>query len=90
MRDRYGLMLDDCPLPRFWGLSVLGTSCRVYCGDKVSYEVSPQSVPRPEASSRVLSPSFLAGEWNLDLLSEQGFEKMKEIVTDILTHTQNV
>lgn len=90
MRDRYGLMLDDCPTPRLWGLSVLGTSVRVYCGDKASYDVTPQAIPRPEPLSRVLSPSFLAGEWDLDLLSQEGFEKMKEIVTDIFTHTENV
>ncbi|KIK04009.1 hypothetical protein K443DRAFT_94062, partial [Laccaria amethystina LaAM-08-1] len=83
MRDQYGLMLDDCPTPRLWGLSVLGTSLRVYCGDKASYEVTPQAIPRPEPLSRVLSPSFLAREWDLDLLSQEGFEKMKEIVTDI-------
>jgi len=90
MRDRYGLMLDDSATPRLWGLSVFGTSVRVYCGDKASYEVTPQAVPRPEPLSRVLSPSFLAREWDLDLLSQEGFEKMKEIVTDILTHTENV
>lgn len=26
MPDRYGLMLDACPTPRLWGLSVLSTS----------------------------------------------------------------
>ena len=49
-----------------------------------------QAIPRPEPLSRVLSPSFLAGEWVLDLISQDGFEKMKEIVADILTHTENV
>lgn len=39
MRDRYVLMLEDCPVPRLWGLSLLGTSARVYCGDRESYEL---------------------------------------------------
>ena len=90
MRGWYNLMLDDCPTPRLWGLSVLGTSARVYCGDKASYELTPQAIPRPGPLSCVLSPSFLAREWDLDLLSQEGFEKMKVIVTDILSHTQNV
>ena len=72
MHDRYGLVLDDCSTPRLWGLSVLGTSVPVYCGDKAFYE---EAIPRPEPLSRVLSPSFLAEEWDLDLLSQEGFEK---------------
>ena len=32
IRRRYDMMLPNCPLPRLWGLSLLGTSLRVYCG----------------------------------------------------------
>ena len=32
IRHRYDDMLGDCPLPRLWGLSLLGTSLRIYCG----------------------------------------------------------
>jgi hypothetical protein len=90
MRDRYALMLDECPLPRLWGISTLGTSMRVYCGDSASYMIDPAPVPRPEPSTRVLLPSFLAGEWYLDIISQEGFVKMKEVVVDILTHSGNV
>lgn len=65
MRERYALMLDECPLPRLWGLSLMGTSMRVYCGesgDTQSFDMTPPAIPRPEPSTRVLSPSFLAGE----------------------------
>lgn len=68
MRHRYELMLDDCPTPRLWGLSVLGTSMRVYCGDKASDEVTPHPIPCPGRLHH-LPPSFLAGEWDLDMLS---------------------
>ncbi|KZP29209.1 hypothetical protein FIBSPDRAFT_946859 [Athelia psychrophila] len=80
MRDRYALMLDDCPIPRLWGLSVLGTSFRAYCGDRESYEIDPQAVPRPEPTTRLLSPNFLADGGTMDILSQEGFEKMKEIL----------
>ena len=33
MRERFAMTLEDCPLPRLWGLSLLGTSMRVYCAD---------------------------------------------------------
>lgn len=88
MRGRYALILDDCPLPRLWGLSLLGTSARVYCGDKATYEVQPPAIVRPD-HSRVLSPTFLAGKWDMDILTEGGFAKMKEIVTDTLAHVGN-
>ncbi|KAG9042522.1 hypothetical protein FS837_010756 [Tulasnella sp. UAMH 9824] len=90
MRDRYSLMLEDCATPRLWGLSVFGTSMRVYCGDRGRFEVSPPVVARPEPSSRVLSPSFLFGEWSLDVLSQEGFDKIKDIVADILAETGNL
>lgn len=90
MRDRYSLVLEDCVTPRLWGLSVFGTAMRVYCGDRGTFEVSPPVVARPEPSSRVLLPSFLFGEWGLDVLSQEGFDKIQEIVTDILAETGNL
>jgi len=90
IHDRYGLMLEDCPTPRLWGLSVFGTSMRVYSGDTRTFDVTPPRSQRPEPRSRVLPPDFLAGQWSLDILSQEGFDRMKEIVTDILTHTGNI
>jgi len=83
------MMLEDCPLPRLWGLSLLGTKMRVYCGNKASFELHPGVEPRPDRSKPVLPPDFLAGEWNIDILSQEGFEKMKEVVNDIVTSTPN-
>lgn len=90
MRYHYSLILDECPLPRLWGLSLLGTSMRIYCGGTQSYEVTPEAIPRPGPCTRVLPPTFLAGEWNLDILSEKGFAEVKEIVVDILTHSNEM
>jgi hypothetical protein len=88
MRGRYDFIVDDCPTPRLWGLSLLGTSMRVYCANKTTNRITPPYIPRD--SDRVLASSFLAGEWDVDILSESGFAKMKEIVTDIFTHTANM
>lgn len=87
MRDRYALMLDESATLRLWGIGALGTSMRVYCGDLQTLEVEPQLVPRPQPTIRILPPNFLAGEWNLDVLSRDGFDKMKEIVADIMAYT---
>ena len=83
MRERYDSMLHDCPLPRLWGLSLLGTSLRVYCGDAVTAYLGPAFEDRP-SPGRTLPRNFLEGAWNIDILSQEGFAKMKEIVGDIV------
>ncbi|KIL60254.1 hypothetical protein M378DRAFT_168267 [Amanita muscaria Koide BX008] len=76
-------MLHNCPLPRLWGLSLLGTSLRVYAGDVATGELEPVFIDRP-SPSRILPRDFLEGGWNIDILSQEGFNKMKEIVKEII------
>ena len=83
MRQRYDAMLADCPIPRLWGLSLLGTSLRVYSGDVHSGALQPEFEDRP-SHSHTLPRDFLAGSWSMDILSQEGFAKMREIVGDIL------
>ena len=85
---RYDVMLEGCSIPRLWGLSFLGTKMRVYCGNKASRDIHPEANPRPDPSS-VFPSDFLAGGWSIDISSQEGFEKMKEVVVDIFTHTPN-
>ena len=85
MRNKYALMLDECPLSRLWGLSLLGTSARIYCGDTASFDMQPPATVHSH-ESRALPTAFLAGEWAIDILTKEGFAKMMEIVTDILDH----
>ncbi|SJL07229.1 uncharacterized protein ARMOST_10572 [Armillaria ostoyae] len=80
----YDSMMPECPLPRLWGLSLLGTSLRVYCGDIAMGTLQPEYQACPDLN-HILPLNFLEGEWDLDILSQEGFNKMKEIVTDILT-----
>ena len=54
--------------------------------------IAVMSIPRTcNLSSKIAlvtdaySPrDFLAGSWSMDILSQEGFDKMKEIVNDIL------
>ncbi|KAN0118110.1 hypothetical protein V8E52_005371 [Russula decolorans] len=85
IRRRYDAMLGDCPLPRLWGLSLLGTSLRVYCGTVATETIEPDFVPLSRPSPRRILPrDFLEGAWDIDILSPEGFNKMKEIITDVL------
>ncbi|KAF7372030.1 hypothetical protein MVEN_00061300 [Mycena venus] len=83
MRARYDDLLYNCPLPLLYGLSVIGTNMRVYIGDAATMTLNP---PRVETSpNRVLDRKYLEDAWNVDILSAEGFVKMKEIVNFIKT-----
>ncbi|KAJ7022904.1 hypothetical protein C8F04DRAFT_1136463 [Mycena alexandri] len=81
MRERYDELLRDCPIPLLYGLSVLGTGMRVYCGNKARKAVTP---PFVETNRHfVLPDDYLQDEWSVDILSPGGFSKMKQIVAYI-------
>ena len=78
----YDQMLSNCPIPHLYGLSLLGTSLHVYCGNKATGEVTPHFVSHPNANW-ILPPDFLEGQWDVDILSVDGLRKMQEIVAYI-------
>ncbi len=82
MRDKFDAMLHDCPIPRLWGISVLGTSMRVYSASTATLEVTPRRLERPDPD-RVIPQDYLENAWSLDILSQVGFHRVKEIVTEI-------
>jgi hypothetical protein len=88
MHQRYDEILCNCPIPRLHGLSLLGTSLRVYCANEVTGEVTPHFVTHPSAD-RVLPSDFLEGVWDLDVLSPDGFAKMQQIVAYIKAEAAN-
>ena len=61
MRQRYDSMFADYPLPRLWGLSLLGTSLRVYCDNLIAYAVEPVFEDRPNPGC-LLPRNFLEGD----------------------------
>lgn len=87
IRQQYDSVLNDCPLPRLWGLSLLGTSLRVYSGHVASGDVEPMFEDRP-SPGRILPRNFLEGVWNIGILCPEGFKKMKEIVGDIVSSVE--
>ena len=66
------------PIPRLYGLSLLGTSLRVYCADKAAHKITPDFVRNPGMD--IIPSDFLQGQWNLDILSPDGLTKMQEII----------
>ncbi|KAK2462527.1 hypothetical protein APHAL10511_005497 [Amanita phalloides] len=89
MRQRYDQILCHSPIPRLYGLSLLGTSLRVYCGDKATGVITPPFVGGPDAG-RILPLNFLEGQWDLDILSLDGFNRIQEIVAYIKAESANI
>jgi len=85
MRQWVKAVLPDCRLPRVYGLSLLGTSLRVYVGNVATGEIEPALATCP-SSGRNLPNDFLEGAWNVDIISDEGFTKMKEIVGYIVAN----
>ena len=82
MRQHLDEMLAECDRPRLWGLSLLGTAMRVYRADKATHDVRPPfSAHRDRGQAP--PPDYLEGEWNLDIMTQDGFDKMREIVDEI-------
>jgi hypothetical protein len=81
MREQYNQLIFDCPIPQLYGLSLLGTSLHIYCGNKVTGNLTPDFIDHPKYS--VAPHNFLEGEWDLDILSLDGLKKMQEIVAYI-------
>jgi len=81
VRERYGDLLTDCPIPVLHGVSIIGTKARFYTAESKDRVILPRRVPRDPA--KALSAEYLTGEWEMDILSQEGFDRMKEIVTYI-------
>jgi hypothetical protein len=56
---------------------------RVYTGDAAAMTLNPPWVAT--SANRVLDRKYLQDAWKIDILSDEGFAKMKEIVTFIKT-----
>ncbi|KAJ7730515.1 hypothetical protein B0H14DRAFT_2998956 [Mycena olivaceomarginata] len=81
MRERYDELLHACPIPMLYGLSVLGTKMRVYCGNLADQTVAPSFV---DTDPRYVLPNdYLGGEWSVDIMSQAGFSEMKRMINYI-------
>ena len=88
MRARYDDLLYQCPLPKLYGVSVIGTKMRVYAGDAAAMTLDPPRVPT--SPDRVLGRTYLEDAWSVDILSAEGFVQMKQIVDFIKTTPLNI
>jgi hypothetical protein len=72
IRLKFAEHLSRCPHRRLWGLSFVGSSLRVYCGDAETHTVVPPA------------EDLVDGAWNIETLSPVGFALIKEIGRELV------
>jgi hypothetical protein len=77
-------LLEQCPSPHLWGLSFIGTKLRVYSGDKTTRAVTTEAEASEHPTATQSQPE---SPWNIDMMSPEGFQKMREVTDDIFAHT---
>lgn len=87
-RNRYTDMLQQCPLPRLWCLSIFGTAVRIYQGDRDTGAIHPNAFPYN--ANFVLPHDYLADAWGLGITTQDAFNRVKEIATDINRQINNL
>ncbi|KAJ6463526.1 hypothetical protein C8R45DRAFT_878456 [Mycena sanguinolenta] len=78
MRRRYDDILNACPIPKLYGLSILGTKARVYCVSHADLKIHPTFVDFDP--NYILPDEYLEDGWSVDILSDKGFLEMKRII----------
>ena len=81
----YDHLLHQSALPRLYAITASRTSCRVYCCDKQTGKITPPPAPRRTLGGLANNWHIPAtSAWSLDIVSEAGFQKMREVVEDIV------
>ncbi|KIY63237.1 hypothetical protein CYLTODRAFT_426283 [Cylindrobasidium torrendii FP15055 ss-10] len=81
VRQHYFDMLGECPSPVLWGVSALGTNIRLYQGRTNENIIAPRY--DSSMTQNHLPRDYLETAWELDLLSQEGFNAMKNIAAKI-------
>jgi len=83
IRSRFGeLGSVEALNPRVHALSLLGTRMALYTLDTATGSISPEAPPRGDRN-HILPRSHMAAWWDIDVLSQAGFDTVRRVMTDI-------
>jgi len=82
MRYRFNTLVGRPATERVYGISALGTGIRTYMLDRPTRLITPGAVRRPD-EDHVLPGDFLAGWWDMDVLSQVAFDRLRLVMEDI-------
>ena len=82
MRNRFDDFIESVEIQTFYGISAIGTNLCVYTQDRKTGYVLPELIPDDRRYSIDIAP---ANRWNLDVLTPQGEERLRNVATHVKT-----
>ncbi|RPA96080.1 hypothetical protein L873DRAFT_1262723 [Choiromyces venosus 120613-1] len=80
MRERFGRLFEDVEIETLYGASAMGTKLCLYTLDMASRRLEPNAIPRNPEFGNDTAP---ADRWNVDIMTPEGEERLREVVRDI-------
>jgi len=80
MRQRYDALVEEIDIPILYGVSALGTKFSVYTYESQTKTLTP---PKIEKDLRVVKDRAPANWWNLDVLTHEGEQRIRQIVDHV-------
>lgn len=76
------MVFDDVKIPTLYGISAIGTRLSLYTVSKETGYIEPEAIPDERVRGKDIAP---ADRWNLDILTPEGEERLREVVANVKT-----
>lgn len=80
MRQRYDALVEEINTPILYGVSALGTKISVYTYESQTKMLTPLKI---EKDLRVVNDRAPADRWNLDVLTHEGEQRIRQLVEHV-------
>ena len=85
MQNRFDDFIESVEIQTFYGISAIGTSLCVYTQDRKTGYVLPELIPSNRRNLGYSVDTAPANRWNLDVLTPQGEERLRNVATHVKT-----
>ena len=82
MRERFDALTGQLTIATLYGVSALGTKLCVYTYDSQAETLEPEGIER---DTRRVNDRAPAARWDLDIMTQEGEQQLREVVTHIKT-----
>ncbi|KAF8453110.1 hypothetical protein BGX38DRAFT_1179227 [Terfezia claveryi] len=80
MREWFRILFDDVQIPIMYGVSAIGTRLCIYSWNKETRRITPNAIP---IDQNVTSDTAPAARWNLELMTAEGEQRLREVVRHV-------
>lgn len=85
MRDGVRELISELRIPKLHGVSALGVRLAFYHYDAATRILEPPAIPRDPILINDTAPAV---RWNVDLLSDEGYERLVQLATEVKNMAQ--